>query len=178
MDPKLVKEAFDALKAGDGDAALAILQGLLEAAAGAPADETPPADAAPVSDATAEDVSAEVAQLKAELKAERDAREVRELAERRALIGELVTLEAETPATAWEGKPEARKPCKRLATEPLADLASRVGILRARRPAVAPVAPPASGAFVLTAGEQRIHDALPADRRPAYIQARAARKGL
>lgn len=74
-----------------------------------------------------------------------------EHSERVALVTELITLRAETPAFAWErdaagNVPEgaARKPCKRLSAEPLADLRERVKALRPAG-AVLPVVVPARG---------------------------------
>jgi hypothetical protein len=62
-------------------------------------------------------------------------------AKRLDLVAELVKLEAETPATAWDGDPKARKLCARLAAEPVDAMLARVVALRARRPA--PKTPPA-----------------------------------
>lgn len=53
-----------------------------------------------------------------------------ESVERRALVGELVKLGAEIPATAWEDS-SATSPVKRLADEPLASLKDRVAKLSA-----------------------------------------------
>jgi phage I-like protein len=68
---------------------------------------------------------------RAKLAAEREALEG---AERKAQIAELIKLGAETPATAW-ADPMAKtlKPCKRLASEPLAELRERVKALSAGR---------------------------------------------
>jgi hypothetical protein len=64
--------------------------------------------------------------------------------ERRGLVAELVTLGIDTPATAWEdveAKGDARKPCARLAAEPLADLRKRVSLIKTSRGArMTPVA--------------------------------------
>jgi hypothetical protein len=54
-----------------------------------------------------------------------------ERAERHSLVGTLVQLGAETPATAWEGEDAARKLVKRLADEPIVDMRKRVAALRA-----------------------------------------------
>jgi hypothetical protein len=76
-------------------------------------------------------------ELFTQLVAERDAAQA---AERSALVTGLVEIGAETPATAFS----AGKLATRLASEPLAELRSRVAALRAARPAGAPahVAPP------------------------------------
>jgi Mu-like prophage I protein len=53
-----------------------------------------------------------------------------ESSERRKLVGELVKLKAETPATAWakdkDGIPDGKTPVDRLANEPIAELRARV----------------------------------------------------
>jgi hypothetical protein len=66
--------------------------------------------------------------------------------ERRKLVGELVKLGAETPATAWADD-EAKTPAKRLVDEPIAELRSRVTKLAAAKRSVVkdPVPPPAGG---------------------------------
>ncbi len=53
---------------------------------------------------------------------------------RRELIVELIQLGAETPATAWEGRPEDRKPVARLVTETLEGMRARIVSLKARNP--------------------------------------------
>lgn len=75
-----------------------------------------------------------------------------EHSERVSLVTELIALRAETPAFAWErdaagNVPEgaARKPCKRLSAEPIADLRERVKALRPAG-AVLPVTPAPRGA--------------------------------
>jgi hypothetical protein len=64
-----------------------------------------------------------------------------ENAQRVELVGALVTLGIDTPATAWADA-EKKIPCDRLAKEPLADLGKRVSALRAARPAKAKIEPP------------------------------------
>lgn len=87
---------------------------------------------------------------------------VLEAGERRGLVAELVQLGVETPALAWQRDAageipsgDARVPVKRLADEPIADLRSRVTVLRAVRGKTAPAAgngprPPAPAAPVIT----------------------------
>jgi len=58
MDPKLIKEALDALEAGDSAKALEILKALIASAAGA-AEEAPPAEMAEGEPATEEEMMAE-----------------------------------------------------------------------------------------------------------------------
>lgn len=66
-----------------------------------------------------------------------DERKTLESTERRKLVGELVKLGAETPATAWQagadGVNDGKTPVARLANEPIADLRSRVTALSAGR---------------------------------------------
>lgn len=57
-----------------------------------------------------------------------------ELSSRRELVADLVKLGVELPATAWEGEPEKRNPCKRLMNEPIDDLRKRVAALKKARP--------------------------------------------
>jgi phage I-like protein len=102
-----------------------------------PAAEAPPAPAAASADAG---LSAEE---RAELEAFRTARNAQETAERRSLVTELIALNAETPATAWaNGAPVAR-----LASEPIAELRSRVAAIRSvPRASAGHTPPPAGGA--------------------------------
>jgi len=64
-----------------------------------------------------------------------------ELSARRELIADLVRLGKEYPSTAWEGDPEDRKPCKRLASEPIEDLRARVALYKQHEPAGSPAPP-------------------------------------
>lgn len=165
FDAKTVQGAIDALANGDGTAALEILKALLTAAATG-GGYAPPAGADPMTEAAdppadqkeyaafarglmtlsqTDTVGAAhewVKRLAADrAKVDADRAEL-EASERRSLVTELVTLRAETPATAWEKNdkgeiPEgdARKPCKRLAAEPIAELRTRVAALRPAQPA-------------------------------------------
>lgn len=114
---------------------------------------------------------------RAELAAFRADKAARETAERRSLITELVALGAETPATAFaNGAPVAR-----LASEPLADLRTRVSALRSSKPAAAAPKPPLSGAGF---GEEALEDFERRDAakiadpeaRAQFIAGRLARK--
>ena len=168
---KEVEGAIEAMASGDGTAALEILKRLLVAAAttgsypgGAPppaADmpteesaETPPDEETVAAKALARvlmtlsrtescgAVETWVKQLAAD-RAKVDAdRAALEADERRALVTELVTLRAETPATAWERDAEGnvpegdkRKPCARLMSESLESIRERVAALRPAQPA-------------------------------------------
>lgn len=68
-----------------------------------------------------------------------------ESGERRKLVGELVKLGVELPATAW-GDDKGTVPCARLAAEPIADLRARVALLAANAPSKRSTpTPPAGG---------------------------------
>lgn len=153
LDKAAIRAIVEALKTEDGDAALKICEDLL---AGPEVEEPPtplsgtgdpPPDAVataltkltgcPTVDEAIErwaTMSARISKLDAESAG-------LDLERRRELVGELVKLGVEFPSTAWEGKPEDRKPCKRLSDEPIAELRSRVALHRAapRTPAAPPV---------------------------------------
>jgi hypothetical protein len=174
MDPEKIKAALAALKAGDGDAALALLEEII---AGAPAD-APPADAAALAGNAETPPPADAAALAAlcQLTGAPNATEAVsrfrtmaeqvntlaadrasfDLAERRTLIAELVRLGVEFPATAWEGDATAQKPVARLASEDLASLRQRVELHRAKAPNRGHVPPvnPGAPAKPLTKTEQ------------------------
>jgi hypothetical protein len=160
MNPEKIKAALDAIEKGDEAAALALLKELIAEAAGgeAPADkpegealaESPEAPApkpgeeeekAALSalkkltgkDGLGEAVVALSALFADVAKIKTDAA-VLELSSRRELVGELVKLGVELPATAWTGKPEDRNPVKRLLDEPIDDLRKRVAALSAAKP--------------------------------------------
>lgn len=168
MDPKQIAAAIEAIKNQDSDAALVILEELLISAAGGetpeepeenPSDETaepPPAEppmaagnelASKLSALLGVEGDAEIELAVAELKASVEARAAevarQELTIRKALVGELVKLGAETPATAWAGEELA----PRLVAEPLDSLRSRVVALRKSTPKAveAPKSAPLSG---------------------------------
>ena len=110
-----------------------------EPEAPAPTGEPPAGD--PPANAAAVAITAEQHREYLALVAERDARAT---AERKALVGELVALRAETPGTAYaNGVLVAR-----LASEPIAELRGRVAALKAQTPAASPAAhtPPPVGA--------------------------------
>jgi len=166
MDPEQVKAAIEALKNNDAAAALEILQALIVAAATDEATEVePPSDplAQMADPPKPEEAVAALTSLRTlsgqvnlgeavafitKLKAEADKTlaqaAVLEESSRLGLIGELVKLGVETPATAWEGDPAERKPSKFLAAMPIADLRGRVKALSGAKPAPG-FTPPASG---------------------------------
>jgi hypothetical protein len=156
MDPEKIKAVIAALTEGNGDAALALLEEMLVAAAsdGSASEETPPAESSALAEtaetppADGEDPDKDKAALARLFKlAGRDSLEgVAELFakfakrieddeatrsrverdERRDLVAALVKCGAEIPATAWSGKPEDRNPAEPWASMPIAALRERV----------------------------------------------------
>jgi hypothetical protein len=163
MDPEKLKAAIEALKNGDGDAALAVLEDMLigassgeapppaeGAALGESADPPPPApgEEDPEKAAAArlckitghtslEGVAEFVAKAAKRIDEDEQTRGRVERDERRTLVGELVKCGSETPATAWSGKPEDRTPAEPWASLPIVALRERV-----KRLSKAPAAPP------------------------------------
>jgi hypothetical protein len=172
MDPKDIQAAIDAIKNGDAQGALDLLEKILVSAAGgtpaadpAPADtlaadpEPPPAKLAALTALRTltgcQSLGEAVAVLTA-WKGDRDTAATNaaalEESSRTVLVGELVKLNADTPATAWIGEGKDRKPVDRLAKEPIAELRSRVVALRAAGPRTpAAPQPPAAAAPITTA---------------------------
>lgn len=202
MDPEKIKAALEAIKAGDAEAALGLLEEMIAEAVAGPMPDDGEGEGAP-SDGEAlaetpdeEDMSAaarvlrrltgrsSVSEAEQELIALRsrvDAIEAerRQLDEeaRRELVGDLVRLGVELPATAWADA-ERRVPVARLTQEPLAELRARVALLRKARPQGAQGHVPAPRDHVeLSAIEQRHADAIqdPAARE-RYIALRRARR--
>lgn len=102
------------------------------------------------------ELASRVAQLDADKKALEDD-------ERRGHVADLVKLGFETAATAWvpltdeemkleeSGKTVTRRPCKRLASEPLPELRNRMALLKASRPKGMPeVTPPTKESVDIT----------------------------
>lgn len=161
MDPARVKAAFDALKAGDGEAALQILQDLLVAEVTGEESSVPvepaadalaanSADAAVPATVELSSVLADVKLVRRQLSEIYAERAALDLEARRELVGELVKIGVELPCTAWQGRPEDRRPVQRLMAEPLAELRTRLDALRTIR--ATPVRPPV--AVTLSATEQ------------------------
>jgi hypothetical protein len=171
MTPEQAKKALALIESGDDAGAMALVKELVSSAVGGESAETPPADAladtaetpppapgeeepaaagalAVASRAVAglEKANAQIADLTARLSAIDTERTNRDQGERLTLIGELVKLGVELPATAWQGDPEKRKPAKRLADEPIAELRARVAVLSKAKPLAAPLTPPADDA--------------------------------
>lgn len=201
MDPDTIRAAIEALKNQDADAALQILEDMLASAAGAApksessegagdAADAPPEEQLAMNALATEAISltgrtgagealvalrAVFAEREAAAQRAREEAAARDLSSRRELVGELVQLRAETPATAWEDA-DKRIPSKRLAAMPLDELRGHVAALRAaygKQVSGGAVQPPAraedSG---LTPAEQAIMAKLPEDKREEYRQLR------
>jgi phage I-like protein len=149
MSPETTKSAIDVVESGDGAAALEILKSMLaEAASGETAPEeteepTPDPALEEMTAMTGAETPAQALSMIKEWKAAADkAAEsvaLNALAERKTLVGKLVTLSAETPATAYTGEGDAKKLVDRLLSEPIESLRSRVTALgAAKKPNVAP----------------------------------------
>lgn len=175
MSPELLKKILDAIASGDEKAQAALLPEIVAAMAGAEGapDTSAPADPlAAAADPAApkpEEAAAMSALMKLTGKAslgeaiahytslatrvtKLDADSaVLELSSRRELVGDLVKLGAELPATAWEPLADnaaadaPRTPVKRLMSEPVADLRARVALLGKSKPAAAKIEPPEAG---------------------------------
>ena len=173
MDPAKIKALLDAITADDAEAIKAAAIDLVSsiAAPGEPgaSDGPPPpdplaADAEPppvqlaalaaLREHTGCAALGEAVVMLAAWKAERNKQAelaaVLEESSRIGLVAELVTLGAETPATAWEGEGAARKMVARLTSEPVADLRKRVVALRALGPRVIRHEPPESASEQVT----------------------------
>lgn len=162
MGPDQVKAAIEALKKGDGNGALQILEDCLvamccddPAAAGGSGEmemggTPPPPPSAEAPDEPAEDPlkkklcvlagrptlseALDVFTQKLARLSQLDADATRlENAQRVELVAELVKLGAELPSTAWEGDPSKRTPVKRLSAESLDELKARVAKIREAR---------------------------------------------
>lgn len=207
MDPKLIQQALDALIEGDAAACAEILKQLVASAAGAEEPEAEPAPEPAVAEATSQPedeppdpaaamaralitvlkadspagVVAEVKRMRTELDALKLARNADEHNERIGLVGELVTLGAELPCTAWADA-DAMTPSDDLASMPLAKLRARVAAFRASPRESSRVTPPnappsldiASLSDVERARAEAISD--PA-ARARFVAARISRMG-
>lgn len=201
MDPTKVKAALDALIAGNADECMVILKDLIAIAAGAAAEDQAPAseDALegapdPAAMLEAEELAKEVkkfcsresageciaylAQVRATLdKIEQDSARV-ELSARRELVGELVKLGAEVPATAWDGDSSQRNPVARLLSEPIDSLRGRVAQLRSvRKAAPTPTPPAASDTSDLSPEDQQRAAGMTPEVRSRFVALRRSRKG-
>lgn len=158
MSPDEAKKALAIVAGEDEKGALELVKALLASAAsgGAPATEEPPPEAstadgvdpnkpkedevtaAAVQAATAavKETTTVVRALQQSVKELTDAKSEAEALERASLVGRLVEMRSETPATAYIGD-DKKELCVRLKSEPLADLRARVAEL-------AKTAPPSS----------------------------------
>jgi phage I-like protein len=209
MDPKLIAEALDALTAGDAEKCAEILKAVIASAAGAPADAGAGDGASDGSgastEATAEppdpkkddaeamaralssllkvqgaaEVVAAVKALSADVAALKLSREADEHNERVALVGELVKLGAELPATAWADA-DKRVPVDVLRTMPMPALRARVEAFR-KAPRAFAATPPAQGATGIAAlsdeDRARAEQIKDPAARERFIVARLARMG-
>lgn len=199
MDPNQIKAALEALIAGDAEKCMEILKAFVASAAsgGAPPASDPmggdPGETTEARElATAArsftgrtaklEVLAELNRLRTELDSFTAQRVADEAAARAELVGDLVKLGFELPATAWENASKGI-PVKRLRDEPLSDLRSRVNQMRQLR-AVAPVAPsapapvpPVSGnADSLTPEEEVLAARMTPAQRAEFTAIRLARR--
>jgi phage I-like protein len=159
MDPEVVKQALEALKSGDGAAAITVLEALLTAAASgdagaASSSSDPTGDGSTAgntpggSDLGGDPQAAALSALgltKEQFEQMQSAVATlsqTEAEERKTLVGKLVKLGAETPATAWKDG----APCARLTAEPIADLRLRVVELSKAKPAARAHVTPPNGA--------------------------------
>jgi len=101
----------------------------------------------------------------------------REAAERRELVGELVKIGAELPATAWDGEPQNRKPAAHLAALTVAALRERVRLFTAARPGV--VRAPDASDDEITDADRRATEGMNAEQKARYFRLRRStrRKG-
>ncbi len=207
MDPKLIAEALDALTAGDAEKCAEILKAVIASAAGAPADAGAGDGSGASTEATAEppdpdpekddaeamaralsnmlkvqsaaEVVAAVKALSADVAALKLSREADEHNERVQLVGELVKLGAELPATAWADA-DKRVPVDVLRTMPMPALRARVEAFR-QAPRALAATPPAQGATGIAAlsdeDRARAEQIKDPAARERFIVARLARMG-
>lgn len=197
MNPDIVKKALEVLASGDANAALELLKEVVTALAGGDSAETPdpaamaadpnkPQDPTP-EQAMAQALSAvfgktspgEIVEAVKSLSAKVDALELRDRvldeSARVELVGELVKLGAETPATAWEGEPSAKKPVARLSSEPVSSLRARVAQLSADPSRKREEVKPPTGTLQLSADDAKLAAKLPeGPQRDRFIALRTA----
>lgn len=99
----------------------------------------------------------------------------RDASSRRELVGELVKLGAETPATAWEGEPEKRVPVKRLADEAVDSLRARVKALSTTRKPTDLKPPASNGAQLSAADKKRADEITDPVKRAKFVALRQSR---
>ena len=191
MDPEQVKAALDALESGDAAKALELLKAMIATAASGEAAPASPestealaecAEPEPKSEdqkmlsrfaGALEKASTEIVRLSKIVETFETERAASEAIERAGLVGELVKLGVELPATAW-ADPAKRMPVARLQSEPIAELRSRVETYHAsgtftRREIEAPT-------VTLSRGEEEQAAKMTPDQRKRYEALRASRK--
>ncbi len=206
MNPDVLKAALDALESGDLAKMTEALKAIIAAAGSDESGEAPPADAtmagadapkppAPgAPDAAATDKAAmsallqvtgakepgEAVALLRKMRADVDALNANQaaldLSARREMIGELIAMRAETPATAWEGKAEDRKPVARLAAESVDSLRGRVVALRASQPRQPEHRPPTETTMALPEEEEALTVKMTAAQKAEFVALRASRR--
>lgn len=201
MNPETIKKAIEALKSEDAKAALAILEEMVMSAATGEQPEAAPVGEAALgcADPPKPEIGApEEKALSRELSAltgKQSAGEIvavfRSMSERlgvieadRAaldnsarveLVGELVKLGAETPATAWEGDTSRRIPVARLAGEPVLSMRSRVAALRARTPGRVEAPEVLTTEVKLSAAEEALTVNMSPAQKAKFVALRATR---
>jgi phage I-like protein len=202
MNPETIKKAIEALKSEDAKAALAILEEMVMAAAtGEEAPAEPSTDDAALGSAEApppalgapEDkaLSRELSRLTGKQSAGEIVDVVRSMATRLSaieadraaldnsarveLVGELVKLGAETPATAWQGDVTRRIPVLRLASESVLEMRSRVTALRATRPASVNAPEAETIEFKLSAADEAAASTMTPAQRAKFVALRRER---
>lgn len=187
MDPALLKKALDALIAGDTEACANILKDLVASAAAggapAPSGEEALADGAPepkpedemasalqASNRLISELTQKLAKVEGTVSTLDAEREAEHAARRAKLVGELVTLGAETPATAYADG----KLVERLAKESVTSLEGRIATLRAK-PSRPVAAPPVSDES-WTESEQRQMSSMTPDQQTKFKALRASRR--
>lgn len=196
MDPELAKKATAIIEGGDEKGAFELVKEMLAAAAAGgampaeePAPEAATADgeepevedpmAATVQAATAvaskateiaTRATAQVAELKAQVKRLTDVADATDAIERGQLVGRLVELRSETPATAYADA-EKTKLVDRLANEPIATMRARVAELAKQAPPP-PAKPPTTEVKARTFTPDELARASKAGLTPEQLAAR------
>lgn len=122
------------------------------------------------------DVAAKVALLSAQVESLELERKANEQRERVELVGELVRLGREIPATAWANS-DRSVPSDAYASMPLSSLRGRVAAFRASPLPTVHVSPPKAEQAQLSAAEQRLADVMNPEQKARFARARAAARG-
>ena len=195
MDPKQVMAALDALESGDSAKALELLKALIASAAsggetpaaggetpealGECADPKPKPEDAQMLSRLVEHVGkfaardAEITRLSKIVEGFEAERTAADNAARADLVGELVKLGVELPATAWSDSAK-RVPAARFLSEPLPELRSRVEAYRAAGVVNTRNVEPTT--ITLSRGEEEQAAKMTPDQRKRYEDLRASRR--